>query len=370
LHGLEKINQKLGYRQANHLLRQIGDLVSRIAGEGGSEASGHLAARLNGSDFALLAPRIEDTAGFAARLIGELGALSSQLGCDTTNLYHIGVVYYQPGDKLGELLARADAALATAQRAGVNAWHVSNPPPTNTAPELDISNWRDIFREAFARDRFKLVLYPVTGPDGSVLHQEAFVRMQAQADAAWLEASDFISIAERLNLAGALDLTVIRHALEVLKSSTHDLGINVCIGSAANTDDRDKLLELLRPHPELCRRLWLEVPEQGAFANIDALRDFCQVLRELGCRTGIEHFGHHQDEFGKLTGRGLHYLKVDGSFVHRINVNKSNQKFLRRLCNLGKGNGMTVIASGVETEAEVKTLVKLGFKGFTGPGVK
>jgi EAL domain-containing protein (putative c-di-GMP-specific phosphodiesterase class I)/GGDEF domain-containing protein len=373
LHGLEKINQKLGYRQANSLLRQIGNLVSRIAGERGGEASGHLAARLNGSDFALIAPHIEDTTEFATRLMGELAALSSRLGCDSMNLYHIGAAHYQRGDKLGELLARADSALATAERTGVNAWHISNPPP-RAAAAPGTGNWRDILGEAFAEDRFKLVLYPVMGGSaGAVaapLHQEAFVRLQAEPDGAWLDASDFIPIAVRLNLTGPLDLVVARHALQVLESSTSDLAINLCMESVANRDDRDKLAELLRQHPELCRRLWVEVPEQGAFASIDALREFCQVFRELGCRTGIEHFGHHQDEFGQLTGLGLHYLKVDANFVHGINQNKSSQKLLRRLCNLAKGNGMMVIAGGVETEGEVKTLTKLGFKGFTGPGVK
>jgi EAL domain-containing protein (putative c-di-GMP-specific phosphodiesterase class I)/GGDEF domain-containing protein len=372
LHGLEKINHKLGYRQANSLLRQIGNLVSGIAGERGGEASGHLAARLNGSDFALIAPHIEDTTEFATRLMRELAALSSRLGCDSINLYHIGAVHYQRGDKLGELLAHADSALATAEQTGVNAWHISNPPPrVAAAPGAD--NWRDILGEAFAEDRVKLVLYPVMGIAGTVpapLHQEALVRLQAEPGGGWLDASDFIPVAVRLNLTGPLDLVVARHALQVLESSTSDLGINLCIESVANRDDRDKLAELLRRRPELCPRLWIEVPEQGAFANIEALRDFCQVFRELGCRTGIEHFGHHQAEFGQLTGLGLHYLKVDANFVHGINRNKSNQKLLRRLCGLAKANGMTVIAGGVETEAEIKTLTKLGFKGFTGPGVK
>ena len=194
--------------------------------------------------------------------------------------------------------------------------------------------------------------------------------MQAQHDGDWLDASDFIPIAARLHLTGELDLVVLHHALQVLASSKQDLAINLCMESVASRDDRDKLVELLRQHPQLCGRLWVEVPEQGAFANMDALRDFCQVFRDLGCRPGIEHFGHHQDHFGQLTGLGLHYLKVDASFIHAISLNKSNQKRLRRLCNLAKGNGMIVIACGVETEAELKMLTKLGFKGFTGPGVK
>ena len=369
LHGLEKINQTLGYRQANSFLRQIGDLVSKIAGDRGGEASGHLAARLNGSDFALIAPDIEDAAEFANRLMGELAALSSRLGCDSTNLYHIGAVHFRTGDTLGELLASADSALAVAERKGVNAWHVSNP-PSAAKPAPDISNWRDIFGEAFAHDRFKLVLYPVAGAAGATLHQEAVVRMQAQADGGWLEASDFIPTAMRLNLTGPLDLAVMRHALQVLESSTGDLAINLCIESVAERADRDKLVDLLRQHPELCSRLWVEVPEDGAFRNFDVLQDFCRVFQELGCRTGIEHFGHHQGEFGRLTGLGLHYLKIDASFVHGINQNRNNQKFLKGLCNLARGNGIMVIAGGVQNEAELKTLTKLGVKGFTGPGVK
>jgi len=369
LHGLEKINQALGYKQANSFLRQIGDSVSKIAADRGGEASGHLAARLNGSDFALIAPDVEDAAEFASLLMGELSALSSQLGCDSTNLYHIGAVYYQAGDMLGELLASADRALTVAERKGVNAWHVSNPRPA-ARPAPDISNWRDIFGEAFAHDRFKLVLYPVAGSAGMALHQEAVVRMQAQADGGWLDASDFIATAIRLNLTGPLDLAVMRHALDVLNSSTGDLAINLCIESVADRAERDKLMDLLGQHPDLCRRLWVEVPEDGAFRDFEVLQDFCRVFRELGCRTGIEHFGQHQGEFGRLTGLGLHYLKIDPGFVHGINRNKTNQKLLKGLCSLAHGNGMMVIACGVQTELELKTLARLGFKGFTGRGVK
>ena len=369
LHGLEKINQALGYKQANSFLRQIGDSVSKIAADRGGEASGHLAARLNGSDFALIAPDVEDAAEFASLLMGELSALSSQLGCDSTNLYHIGAVYYQAGDTLGELLASADRALAVAERKGVNAWHVSNSRPA-AKPAPDISNWRDIFGEAFAHDRFKLVLYPVAGLAGMALHQEAVVRMQAQADGGWLDASDFIATAIRLNLTGPLDLAVMRHALDVLNSSTGDLAINLCIESVADRVERNRLMDLLGQHPDLCRRLWVEVPEDGAFRDFEVLQDFCRMFRELGCRTGIEHFGQHQGEFGRLTGLGLHYLKIDAGFVHGINRNKTNQKLLKGLCSLAHGNGMMVIASGVQTELELKTLARLGFKGFTGRGVK
>ncbi len=370
LHGLEKINQTLGYRQANSFLRQIGDLVSKIAGDRGGEASGHLAARLNGSDFALIAPHIEDAAEFANRLMGELAALSSRLGCDSTNLYHIGAVYFQTADTLGELLASADSALAVAERRGVQCLACQQ----SSVRRQACSRYQQLARY------FSAGHSPMTASSWSSIPWLAPLARHCTTkpscackrrpmEGGWRQAISSPP-RSRLNLTGPLDLAVMRHALQMLESSTGDLAINLCIESVSERADRDKLGDLLRQHPELCSRLWVEVPEDGAFRNFDALQDFCRGFQELGCRTGIEHFGHHQGEFGRLTGLGLHYLKIDASFVHGINQNRSNQKFLKGLCNLARGNGIMVIAGGVQNEAELKTLTKLGVKGFTGPGVK
>ncbi len=194
--------------------------------------------------------------------------------------------------------------------------------------------------------------------------------MQAQHDGGWLEASDFVNIAARLNLTGPLDLAVIRHGLETLQSLTEELAINLSIETIADWEFRNKLAELLRQYPTLCQRLWIEVPEYGAFRKFEAFRDFCYTFKELGCRIGVEHFGHHFAELRELTGLGLDYIKVDASFVHGIHQNRNNQKFLKGLCRRAHSIRILAIADGVQTEAERKALIKLGFDGVTGPGVK
>ncbi|SOD41889.1 EAL domain-containing protein [Nitrosovibrio sp. Nv4] len=372
LNNLQEINQKLGRIETNNLLRQVGTLMGHVGAEAArGETSAPLAARLNGSDFALLVPDIEDARQIANELTKELAALSSQIGGQITDLCHIGVVRYQRGDQLGELFAKADAALSTAERAGINAWHaIAARPDHSPAPTINIGDWRQIFSDAFAEDRFKLALYPVAGRTGEPLHQEAFVRMQAQHDGGWLDASDFVNIAVRLNLTGPLDLAVIRHALESLKSSPGELAVNLSVETLADWDFRNKLVELLGQYPDFCPRLWVEVPEYGAFRKFEALRDFCDTLKALGCRTGIEHFGPQADKLQQLTGFGLDYLKVDAAFVHGIHQNKNNQRFLKDLCKLAHNIGIIVIALGVQTEAERKALIKLGFDGVAGPGIQ
>ncbi|SEN67977.1 diguanylate cyclase/phosphodiesterase [Nitrosospira multiformis] len=371
INNLEEINRKLGRAGANELLHRVGSLIGGITGEFEEIASSPpLAARLNGSDFALLAPDISNAARFARRLSEELAALPLRDGDKITDFCHIGAVPYQRGDTLSELLSRADAALATAEQAGANAWHLA-PPSRQTSPvSLNISDWRHIFSDALTANRFMLAFYPVIDPTGAVLHQEGVARMQAQPEGGWLEASDFISIAARLNITGPIDVAVLRHALEFLQSNTGEVAVDLSIETVANHRFRNKLDALLRPHPELCWRLWIEVSEYGAFRKFEAFRDFCHIFRQLGCHVGIKDFGRHLDSIQSLAGAGLSYLKVTDRFIHRINQNKTNQKFLKNLCEQAHALGMKVIALGVQNEAERKALIKLGFDGLTGRAIK
>ncbi|MDQ3186056.1 MAG: EAL domain-containing protein, partial [Pseudomonadota bacterium] len=365
LNDLAKINRKFDRTVTNDLLSQVGVLIDKIAGE----TSDRLAARLNGSDFALIIPDVDDASEFACQLTTEVTALLPQSGDEVTGFCHIGAIRYQRGDKLDELLAKADAALAAAKELGTDAWHAV---AMQSDPAIDTNarSWRNNFTDAVSEGRLKLVLFPVIDRTGAPLHQEAVVRLQAQRDGDWLAAGDFIAKAARLNLTSSLDLSVIRLAIELVRSQSGELAVNLSAETMADRDCRDSLAQLLRQNPELCRRLWIEVPEFGAFHKFEAFRDFCHTFKELGCRTGLEHFGHHFGEIQKLTDLGLDYLKVDASFVYGIDQNKGQQKFLKGLCGLAHSVGIMVIAIGVQTEHEQKTLIKLGFDGVTGPAVK
>lgn len=367
LDKLKQINQKLGRIETDKLLGKVGSLLSHIGETPDGEGSRQLAARMNGSDFMLVVPGIDDTKALASHMISKFTTLLSPISDEITNICHIGAVRYRRGDGLRELLASADAALAAAEGTG------RTPAPTPGAqggPAANIGDWRHIFNDAFSEDRFKLALYPVIGRTGELLHQEAAVRMQAQHNGGWLDAADFIAIAVRLNLTGMLDLTVIRHALDHLHSFPGDLAINLSVETIADWGFRNKLAELLRRDTDSSPRIWLEVTEYDAFRKFEAFQGFCDTFKEIGCRVGVDHVGHSAGELEKLAALGLDYFKVDASLVHRVNQNRENQRRLKGLCVLAQQTGIKVIACGVQTEAEQKALVKLGLDGLTGAGIE
>jgi diguanylate cyclase (GGDEF)-like protein len=360
---LNNINSKLGRARADALLQLVADKLNEIC----AVQNHWLAARVRGPDFTLLAPNAGEAPALADELVQIMSKVASAYP-ELEELFHLAVVAYQRGDTMDALLASADGALAVAEAKGPNASHASGQvsvPPLATSGE----GWRSLLGNALSELRLKLASFPVLSASGSPLHQESAIRLQAQAEGPWLPAGDFMPMAERLKLTAELDLQVIQLALSGLKTGRGDIAVNLSADSIADWGFHNKLVELLGQQPDLCKRLWVEVAEQGVFRQPEAFRDLCRTLKGLGCRVGIEHFGHRFGEIARLSDLGLDYLKVDGSFIRDIHLNIGNQEFLKGLCRMAHSIGVSVIAESVRSADELAVLPGLGFDGVTGPAV-
>ena len=363
LTDLNDINAKLGHLKADALLQ----LVAKLLNETSAVQNNWLAARVRGSDFALLASGAEDAPALADSLAQAMRQLAAAYP-ELESLFHLGIVGYQRGEPMDTLLANADSALAIAEGRGPNESYASKHAgavPLATSGE----GWRSLLANALAEHRLKLASFPVLSAGGVAIHQESVIRLQAQADGPWLPAGDFMPMAERLKLTAEVDLQVIHLALSGLRTARGDIAVNLSADTIADWGFHNKLVELLQQHADLCQRLWVEVAEQGVFRQPEAFRDLCRTLKGLGCRVGIEHFGHRFGEIAKLSDLGLDYLKVDGSFIHDIHLNAGNQEFLKGVCKMAHSIGVSVIAEGVRNADELAILPGLGFDGVTGPAV-
>lgn len=364
LADLDAINASLGHAKADQLLQTVAELLNKEC----AVQDGWLAARIRGADFALLAPRAGDAAVLTDSLAQAFRQQLTTAFPEQENLFHIAVVGYRRGEAMDALLANADNALAVAQGKGFNQSHageVAYQPPLATSAE----GWRSLLANALSEQRLKLADFPVLSAAGEVIHLESVIRLQAQVDGPWLPAGDFMPMAERLKLTADLDLQVIHLALSGLRTGRGDIAVNLSADSVADWGFHNRLVALLEEQPALCKRLWIELPEHGVFRQLEAFRDLCRTLKGLGCRVGIEHFGHRFGEIARVSDLGLDYLKVDGSFIHDIHLNAGNQEFLKGVCSMAHSIGVLVIAEGVGSAEELVLLPGLGFDGATGPAV-
>ncbi len=363
LADLNNVNARLGHARADGLLQ----LVAKLLNEACAVQNNWLAARVRGSDFALLAPGADDPPTLADKLAQAMRHVAAAYP-ELEDLFHLAVVGYQRGEPMETLLANADSALAIAEGKGPNEVFASkhgDGSPLATSGE----GWRKLLSNALSEHRLKLAAFPVISANGVAIHQESVIRLQAQTDGPWLPAGDFMPMAERLKLTADLDMQVMHLALSGLRTGRGDIAVNLSADTIADWGFHNKLVGLLEGQPALCKRLWIEVAEQGVFRQLEAFRDLCRTLKKLGCQVGIEHFGHRFGEIAKLSDLGLDYLKVDGSFIHDIHLNAGNQEFLRGVCKMAHSIGVSVIAEGVRSSEELAVLPGLGFDGVTGPAV-
>lgn len=360
---LEQINRQIGHGATDQLLQQIATSLDGVC----AQHSESVAARLKGSDFALLIPGADDIPALAASVTQTLLQNLQVRWPNLPQYFHLGAVAYHRGEQLHSILAAADQMLATAEAKGANTWHAANNDQTPQARSAE--TWFSVLSSVLEKQRTKLAFFPTRTLDGQAWHQEGFIRLQAEHDGNWLVAGEFMPMAVRHKLTPALDLAVVEHAFAALQATPGDIAINICAETITDWGFRNNLTRLLEHNPALCQRLSLEVTEYGAFRQLEAFRDLTRTLKMHGCHVGIDHAGLQLSLWPQIAELGLDYLKVDYGFIRGAHQAPGDQEFLTGLCKMAHAMGIKVIAEGVQDAQELAVLPVLGFDGATGPAI-
>jgi len=362
---LNDLNARFGRQRADQLLKDL----AQVLFHSGDNHPGQRAGRLKGGEFAVVCPTYTSPSAAARDIYDRLcQQWLPHWEPEFSDLFHMAAVGYVRNQSVGDLLTRADEALAKAQAKGPNHWFAED--HADTKPSMPAEKWRTLLTEAVQGGQLSLAFFPVVR-DGAQkpLHQEGVIRLQMDTAGQLLSAGDFMPMAANLNLTAPIDLGVVKLAIEHLQHSAGDVAVNLSAETVADFGFRNQLVQLLQGYPQLCPRLLFEVPEYGVFRQFDAFRDLTRALKGLGCRVGIEYFGQRFAESDKLSTLGLDYIKVHPGYVRGISENPGNQEFLKGLCAMAHALGITVIALGVENKDDLPLLAQLGFDGATGPGV-
>jgi diguanylate cyclase (GGDEF)-like protein len=359
LSQLADLNRQLGHRATDTMLAAIG---ARFDAQAQQRADG-FAARLNGSDFALVLRGAEPHTVAQELLDGVASEIAARSGGEPAVFVGIGKIQY--GLNLGALMSQVD----TAEAQGVSGVREELPLNIAEAPR-SADEWAKLIERSLEQRWVRMASFPVADMAGNVVHRESALRLMFGGE--WFPAARFLPIAERLGLTTRLDLAAVTLGLDELAgdATLPGLAVNLSARSVQDTGFRQRLLELIAERPALAGRLWLEVPETGVFAQLDAFRVFCEAMRTSGCKLGIEHFGRHFKQIGLLHDMAIDYVKVDGSFIRAVDANTGNQNFLRGLNSIAHKMGLQVFAESVSDAGELAALEGLGFDGATGPAVQ
>ncbi len=362
-------NKKHGHEKADDLIKDVARfLQGQVKGFPNTFLS-----RLHGAEFAVLAQNttVEDAKKLGERLGLGLGKLEFE-GMER-GVGHIGIGYYSVDVTGSELLAGADTALRQAQQKGPNQWALLEKGEIGEANIHGAEHWTRIIENVIEKKRLSFLFQPaktaLSGGVGDVLHYEALARIKVE-DGSPVPAAVFMPMVERINLSTQFDKTLVEMGMELISDSPDSdavYSLNLFSASVYDEKFRGWLVDTLKSAgPKVASRIMFEISEYVALVDLDSFQSLIKSVSDVGSRCILDNFGSSSKSFGYLRGLHLEFIKLDGSYVKNLSINKDNQLFIRAISDVAHGLDIDVIAKSVESEEDLQILHSLRVDGAQG----
>jgi predicted signal transduction protein with EAL and GGDEF domain len=164
----------------------------------------------------------------------------------------------------------------------------------------------------------------------------------------------FIPIAEDSGLIHVLSDQLLRQACRAARTWPETIMLSFNISPVQLTDRTLglRVLSILGETGLLPTRLEVEITESALVRDIEAAKEVLGSLRDAGVRIALDDFGTGYSSLYHLRNFKIDAIKIDRSFVDRMGVERESAEIVSALVGLGRGLGMTVIAEGIEGNAQ------------------
>ncbi|MBI5236832.1 MAG: EAL domain-containing protein [Deltaproteobacteria bacterium] len=366
------LNELYGQGAGDSFLRRVAKLFLADAGRiykrrAPSEAEEPLISRLSGDEFAFLLPSFTEQQGLEAaeELRSSIEAFQPKEGSAPLTLSAGIVMYPEHGRNARELLSRADAAMYRAKELGRNKCHVFRKEDHDLAKLHSRAEWRARIVRAISESRFEPWFQPIMSiKDNTISHYEALARLNAD-DGKVILPGAFIEVAERFGLINQIDRMIIEKTIMKqarLKKQGKDISFSMNLSGAELVEEGflDFISLKISASGADAARLTFEITETAAIGDIDRAKHFIKALKLIGCDIALDDFGVGFTSFQYLKELDVDYIKIDGSFIKKLNENKTDQLFVKAMTDVAQGLGIKTVAEFVEADATLQLLKAFG----------
>ncbi len=358
LERLKTVNDLFGREVVEELIRQAAERLSievmktDILASPGTE------------EFVVLrrhAVAEEDALALSYRLIArlsepfEIGGVTLQIGACAGLACSEGT-----GEVAEALLSAADIALREARLAGAGQAREFN--MAMSARLLRRHQLEQEFRGALRNREFLLFFQPLFDCRSLKLCGfEALARWQ-HPERGMIGPDEFIPIAEAAGMIVTLGEYVLAEACRAASAWPEDLRVAVNLSPLQLKDPvlPQKIIAALAQSGLAPHRLELELTEGAMLEQTPEIQLSLAALKDKGVNLAIDDFGAGYSSLSYLHRFSFGRLKIDKSFTHEITTSADVRIVIGAIIGLGAALGMTVLAEGVETEAQLDVLRTAG----------
>ena len=361
LDDFKTVNDHYGHTYGDDVIVAIAQKIVRGAGEGS------YVARAGGDEFIVILPGVDiaKITTTADRLIEAIGTECEVRGQRLQMTGSIGITLY-PTDAVTveDILKNSDIAMHAAKGAGKNNWRFYEQSMLQTTyDQMVLTN---SLRQALDKGELYLQYQPqIALPGREIIGFEALLRWNSK-EHGMVSPIRFIPLAEQRGFIRPIGQWVIEEACRFVRKLAEmgrtDLcvAVNVSPWQLSAADFVDFFSKSITKAEILPQQLEVEITES---ALIESLADSIEKLNQLsalGIAISLDDFGTGYSSLTHLRNLPVGTLKIDKSFIDRMIDNEDEENFIKSIIDMAHVRKLTVLAEGVETEAQLDKLGNLG----------
>jgi diguanylate cyclase (GGDEF)-like protein/PAS domain S-box-containing protein len=363
LDRFKMVNDTLGHAVGDRLLKEVASRLVHCVREADTVS------RQGGDEFIILLSDVAGPQGAAHAAETVLHALEQEfvLGEHIAHISgSIGIAMFPAdGEEIDALLKHADIAMYHAKQEGRNGYQFFS--GEMNARIVERSGLEQGLRRALAEQQFELAFEPeVEIATGAVVGMEALVRWR-HPELGLLLPERFIDVATEAGMMVAIGNWVLKEACRVARAwldegRTLVVSVNLAPAQFVHKDLLDCVGDSLRTSGLPASLLELQLTEAMLMQAGARTETVLGKLRGLGLRLSIDDFGTGYSRLGQLKDSPIEKLKIAQSFFDH----GTDATAIRTIIAMARSLDMTVIAEGVETEAQLQLLRELGCDQYQG----
>jgi Amt family ammonium transporter len=366
INNFKRVNDTYGHRIGDLVLAELSSRFKSCV------RPSDTVARMNGDEFAVLIEEFESEEIVVQVAEHCQQAAERDIHIDGSKIklsVKIGIVvktkFYQSPD---DVLRDAEMALThcTALQGGEHIKVFDQNMLEQAVASLQLEN--DL-RLAIQNQEFILQYQPIFGfDDNRIIGLEALIRW-VHPEHGIIYPLKFIPKAEEIGLINQIGNWVISESCRQIKDwkaampgfEDIELSINISGQQFLQPDFVDTIRGIIHDHDIAPGILKFELTESVLIKNSVSSIKTLLALKDIGIKLALDDFGTGYSSFAYLQQFPLDDLKIDMSFIQKLEVDSETYEIVKSIVGLTKKLGLNAVAEGVETEAQFNKVKRLGF---------
>jgi diguanylate cyclase (GGDEF)-like protein len=359
------INDSLGHDIGDALLKAVSDKLKF------SVRGSDLVSRIGGDEFAVLLDGIEEQTAavkVAQHILDVMSIPVNLTGDDIVVTPSIGVAIYPgSGNDVSALVQCADTAMYRAKKSGRNNFCFYSNEMHSLA--MEYASLKNELGHAIKHNELELYYQPqFSARTGRITGLEALIRWN-HPQRGMVSPVDFIPVAENCGLIVAIGDWVLGQACQQFSEWSNKglfdegavvLSVNVSAHQLHQGDIATLVKNTLEKNAIEGHLLELELTESVLIDDLEQCANTLHTITRHGVRIALDDFGTGYASFRHLQKLPLHTLKIDRSFIDKVDVDKKHAEIVASIIAMGKALNLEIVAEGVETEPQEALLKAYG----------